>query len=667
MRTTAGRRLSAATTLPTVVLAALTLAVSGCEGGVERSARAQTASSGEALASGPASVSPPPLEAHRVWTWEMPAGSEALDLYAGGISPDGRYLTEINWGSGDLAMIDLETGETWDVTGKGYNYGGSGGRWAWFSKFSPDGNRLAVNFFLSEEESFELRVMNPDGSESRVLVPARSDPVSVQPQDWSPDEDHLLASIGRADGTWQIGLVSVEDGSLRVLKSLGWRYHYTSELTFSPDGEWIAYEYPPEKDPDAGDIYALKSDGSRETKLVGRPGDDELLGWTPDGEAILFYSDRSGTPGIWALPVEDGRPVGQPELRRPDVWGLEPMGSTRDGFAYAVHVERPRVHTAILDVEAGKVVGSPRPVDDRPSRRSSGPAWSPDGDRLAYLHHGSGGARGSSVMIQPADGEVTRNIPLRPVSGLRWLRWVEEEVILFRAADRKDRRGIYSLNLKDGSVSLVHRRQDRDGHFTVGQGPDGLTEYRIRRRASDSDRPHHETREFLIARDLATGQESVLDTAHMGKSLDVSPDGSRLVYTVHDDTAGTFQLRVIPTSGGEGRVVHRRSSEERDPGVAWTPDGDEILFNAPDPAAEGTVLYAVPVSGGEPREVLEIGPSRGIAFPLAITAHPAGARIAFVGGAKRGELWMLEGFSAGEPAPSDEAAAGSERAAAGTH
>jgi hypothetical protein len=39
----------------------------------------------------------------------------ARDLY-GTISPDGRYLSHVNWNKGNLAIHDFETGENRDVT-----------------------------------------------------------------------------------------------------------------------------------------------------------------------------------------------------------------------------------------------------------------------------------------------------------------------------------------------------------------------------------------------------------------------------------------------------------------------------------------------------------------------------------------------------------------------
>jgi Tol biopolymer transport system component len=67
----------------------------------------------------------------------------------------------------------------------------------------------------------------------------------------------------------------------------------------SPDGRWVAFAYPRESPWTASskkaDIYALAIDGSREIAIVTHPADDNLLGWTPDGRAVLFSSDRSGS------------------------------------------------------------------------------------------------------------------------------------------------------------------------------------------------------------------------------------------------------------------------------------------------------------------------------------------------------------------------------------
>ena len=119
---------------------------------------------------------------------------------------------------------------------------------------------------------------------------------------------------------------------MRILKTLGRR---RPELPrFSPDGRFIACDYPPRDDSENRDIFLLAADGSREVPLVQHPADDQLLGWMPDGKGILFASDRTARGGAWFIPVANGKPKGLPELIKPDLGAIEPLGFTRSGSFY---------------------------------------------------------------------------------------------------------------------------------------------------------------------------------------------------------------------------------------------------------------------------------------------------------------------------------------------
>jgi hypothetical protein len=134
----------------------------------------------------------------RVWSGEDP------DLTTGDISPDGRFFTDIEWSSGDLDVVDLETGEARHLTGQGYDAGG----YAWSSAFSTDGRRLAVAWYVDRHDSHDLRVMNLDGTGSRVLIPAGTGHFYVDPVDWSPTDAEILVGVRNANRTWQLELVS---------------------------------------------------------------------------------------------------------------------------------------------------------------------------------------------------------------------------------------------------------------------------------------------------------------------------------------------------------------------------------------------------------------------------------------------------------------------------
>ena len=76
-------------------------------------------------------------ELRRVWS-----GSD-FNFYYNEPSPDGRYISEINYPTGDLAVRDLITGELVLVT----HHGADGDRGLpQGSVFSPDGKRLAYQW-----------------------------------------------------------------------------------------------------------------------------------------------------------------------------------------------------------------------------------------------------------------------------------------------------------------------------------------------------------------------------------------------------------------------------------------------------------------------------------------------------------------------------------------
>ena len=122
-------------------------------------------------------------------------------------------------------------------------------------------------------------------------------PSMPSPQDWSPDGKWIAVHVVRKDGPGEISLLSVQDGSLRVLKSVDFK---PLRMFFSPDGQYLAYDLPT-SDTGQYDIFILATDASSEIAAVAHPSNDVLAGWSPDGTRLLFSSDRSGSTDLWAL------------------------------------------------------------------------------------------------------------------------------------------------------------------------------------------------------------------------------------------------------------------------------------------------------------------------------------------------------------------------------
>src|SRR5438093_7827505 len=133
----------------------------------------------------------------------------------GGPSPDGRFLSCVDPETGDLALLDLASGQRRRLTRKPSR---QSTEFAYFSVVSPDSRHIAYAWF-NEDKFYELRVVTVDGSDSRVLY-RNEEAGFVQPSAWSPDGREILTLFFRKDNISQIALVSVADGSVRVLKSL---------------------------------------------------------------------------------------------------------------------------------------------------------------------------------------------------------------------------------------------------------------------------------------------------------------------------------------------------------------------------------------------------------------------------------------------------------------
>jgi len=64
---------------------------------------------------------------------------------------------------------------------------------------------------------------------------------------------------------------------------------HESHPRFSPDGQWLAFAAAYEGNTD---VYVMPAEGGTPRRLTHHPADDLPIGWTADGQSILFTSDR---------------------------------------------------------------------------------------------------------------------------------------------------------------------------------------------------------------------------------------------------------------------------------------------------------------------------------------------------------------------------------------
>jgi beta-lactamase regulating signal transducer with metallopeptidase domain/Tol biopolymer transport system component len=583
-------------------------------------------------ASGISAVKSSPIVVRRIWV-------PTLDDYAP--SPDGRYISCINWTKGNLAVHDLKTGEDRDLTDEGTWEGDS--QYSGVSIWSPDSRQVAYHWFTGKGD--ELRIVDLDGSKPRVLcdsVPKGGH--TPEPYGWSQDGKYILGLLGKKDESLERGhedhivLVSVADRSLRVLKSLGARV--TQNMSLSPDGRYVVFELTTDV-PKRRDIYLLATDGSGEATLVEHPADDWAPFWAPDGKRIVFVSDRTGSEGLWLLDLDDGKAKGAPTLVKEMGSNTWPKGFTPDGsFYYGIGTPSFDIYSATLDFKAGKLLAPPTKVSLRFEGSNYAPFWSPDGKYLAYASQ-----RNSGRVLVIRDVESGQERDLSPETTARVLqrkgeatpRWSPDgDSFLVTAIDFNRRRGhrLILVDAETGNVTPIMPKKE-DGEPAFAKWPVF---------SDDGKQVYYIGGPSIMVHNLETHKERELyRTNTYIYRLALAPDGRRLAFFEAARAVRPTVVKTMPASGGGPSELYALKEGKRfswGVGLSWTPDGDYVVVGAPDATNKPDVLWMIPAEGGEPRK-LELGVK-----VSHLSLHPDGQRIAFTrpepnGG---GEVWVMENF-----------------------
>jgi Tol biopolymer transport system component len=615
-----------------LVLFVAALAPSACGSGVDGFAAAPSGVEAGPVVEG--------VTMRRLWT------GDPTSFYAASPSPDGRWLAEPDWSSGDLAVRDLSTDELHRLTAKGSWEAGP--ELTEISMFSPDGRHLVYGWYSAELNHYELRILDfrvdddgvPRGSNIRTFF---SSP-ELSPYwlwGWSPDGE-ILTTIYRPDRTNALALVGIDDGTMRVLKSFDWR---EPRAVLSPDGRMLAYDFPTDEGSPDRDIHLLSTDGTRESTVLEGPGMDRVLAWLPGDGGLLVHSQRSGSPSVWRIPMSDDGPSGSPQLVRSDVLRPEPLGLTHAGFYLAVETDAPRFRSAAFDAATGRLSGTPVVWQDPYGGEIGTWTWSPDGRFV--LHNSTRRSRDETLLVlRSADGDPIRNFrfDIRLTGSVRWS--PDGESVFMTGIDDRGRRAIRRIRLESGEIEMI-RDVGRPPFSMGGQiavAPDSRSIV-LRVRAPDAtEKPPGQYRGQLVSLDLESGVETPIGPTSFLGPQEFSPDGRWLAFVDTDSAETTRRLVVMPATGGEQRELFRATDIEA---PSWTPDSRTLVFQI----ASHTEAVTAELSGE--RSVWKVDVASGAAMrlpdfdsiaPYGVRLHPHGRQIVFLSGERRGEIWAMQGL-----------------------
>jgi eukaryotic-like serine/threonine-protein kinase len=315
------------------------------------------------------------------------------------------------------------------------------------------------------------------------------------------------------------------------------------------------------------------------TQLTTGAGVEEWPAWSPDGTRLAYVAEVDGFRQLFVRTLATGEEHRVTHGPRDDI---QPAWSPDGARLVFVRATADSGKLAPSDIngwyfEGGDVwsvdVGSGR---EAPLVSNAfGPAWSPDGARLAFDASWAGPRR---IWISDGAGRNPRQLTSDSSeavihAGPRWS--PDGRRLVFRRIDKTDSDIMTAEVASDATTRVTHDAStdldptwSRDGrwiYFASNRGG-GINVWRI----------------AVGADGRAAGQPRQLTT---GAGDDVepvpAPDGHRLAFAVRGLNADLWQLPVSPETGAAAGppapVVVSTREESRG---AWSPDGRMIAFNS---------------------------------------------------------------------------------------
>lgn len=422
--------------------------------------------------------------------------------------------------------------------------------------YSPDGRFIA--FYRRAGDYAAVYLVSPSGDRTERLFALAFGPPGRTGADesawvaeqlsWSPD-GKLLAVVDRdsPDGPLRIFLRDIAAGRSHALTfpPAGWLGD--GSPSFSADGQYVAFVR--RSAPDAGDVFVAPVVGGSPKRLTTGGGRIQGLTWTPDGQRIVFSSDRTGDALLWSVAVSGGEV--EPVAGTAAGASFPALSATAGRLVYARAAEVGYVmKTALLEPVPQRVIPFP----------ASTPQLSPDGRRLA-LSSTRGGR--SEIWVSAPDGTQARRVISVPTfaGSPRWSpdgAWIAFDSLDPGGWDvylvRSDGAELRRVTSHEGSD--VRPSWSRDGRWLYFGSDRGGT--------------------MEIWKSPLSGERAVQITFQGGYDAVESPDGKRIFYT----RRGVPGLWTTSVDGKRGEERLLLKELEWQNSRNWTVRKDGVYFFA---------------------------------------------------------------------------------------
>jgi eukaryotic-like serine/threonine-protein kinase len=418
------------------------------------------------------------LAAFVVW-WAVRSGSapaamhfSAVTSFAGvqaqpALSPDGHSVAFVSNRDGHYNVYVglVHGGELVQIT----HSSSMKSRPSW----SPDGSTLAYAQ-LNDSGTMDIWEIAALGGTPRKVILDANDPT------WTPDGRSLVYE-NIADGSlWTCGPSGENPRLLVHMES----FRIATEPRVSPDGRMVAVALRwdgggPYSDLGVADVSTGKvRQLTHEFALALSPA------WSPDNRFIYFASSRGGTLNIWKIGA-DGSGLRQVTAGEGDDVELDVSG---DGKRMVFATMRLNIGLAQGDFQTRPGEPTVKVLTTDPARNEWGPAYSPDGTRLAFFTNLKG-VENESIGIADANGANATQLVLDARVNV-FPRWSPDGTrLIYLSQDERDH-DYRSVAISGGAPQTI----GNGGHGMVDVSRDGRLLYQDQGEAQAFDPRDGKTR-----------------------------------------------------------------------------------------------------------------------------------------------------------------------------
>ena len=226
--------------------------------------------------------------------WPQHTDAPALDW-----SPDGKRFVvseqPTSYAPVRLLLIDAASGETTVLTEPRYGTGGD-----FEAKFSPDGAMVAFR----RGRLGDLYTISTQGESKTPAHRLTSESMGVRGVAWSGDGRSIFYASHGEKGKYSIWKIDANGGTPSVVSPL---IIQGTQPSISRDGKYLAYEHHDL----VVDLVEESLDGSNHKRNLSPSNQlDGSPSYSPDGNKVVFTSNRSGFEEVW-VQITDGSALQQ--------------------------------------------------------------------------------------------------------------------------------------------------------------------------------------------------------------------------------------------------------------------------------------------------------------------------------------------------------------------